>query len=104
MSDKQTLEPNAAMIVYQMTEEQLLAFAHSIVAETRDSVAEEVHRRVAAAMGDRFAYCSMEEACTITNKTRQTLSNWIKRGRLHPVYNGNKILFLREEIAQEASV
>lgn len=87
-----------------MTEDQLLSFAHQVVAETRDSVADEVHRRIAEAMGDRFDYCSMDEACNITNKTRQTLSAWIKKGRLHPVYNGNKILFLREEITKEASI
>ena len=102
MEDKQIQK--TATIVYQMTEEQLLNFAHRVVEETRNSVADEVHRRVAEAMGDRFDYCSMDEACNITNKTRQTLSAWIKKGRLHPVYNGNKILFLREEIAKEAAV
>lgn len=101
MEDKQL---KTATIVYQMTEAQLLNFAHLVVAETRDSVADEVHRRVASAIGNRFEYCSMEEACDITGKTRQTLSAWIKKGRLHPAYNGNKILFLREEIAKEAAV
>ena len=104
MEDKQKLNQIKATNVYQMTEEQLLNFAHQVVAETRDSVAEEVHRRVANAMGNRFEYCSMEEACNITGKTRQTLSTWVKKGKLHPTYNGNKILFLREEVQKEAKV
>lgn len=104
MEDIQTLNHKGATIVYQLTDKQLLNFAHQIVAETRDSVAEEVHRRIAHAFGNRFDYCSMEEACNITGKTRQTISSWIKKGKLHHTYNGNKILLLREEVQKEAKV
>lgn len=104
MEKEHSFEAERALIVYQVTEEQLNEFAHRIVEETRDGVAEELHRRVASAMGNRFEYCSMEEACDITGKTRQTLCRWVKEGRLHPEYNGNKLLFLRKEISKEAGL
>lgn len=103
MNEEMDISKNAT-IVFQLTEKQLDEFARRIVEQTRDSVAEEVHRRVASAFGNRLDYCSMKEACEITNKTRQTLSSWIRKGRVHPMYNGNKVLFLREEIAKEAAV
>lgn len=102
MEDKQVLNHNTATIVYQMTEEQLLSFAHQIVAETRDSVAEEIHRRVAHAVGNRFDYCSMKEAIKITGKTRCTLRDWMNKGKIHYTYNGNKLLLLREDVNKEA--
>ncbi len=92
------------MIVYQMTEDQLRVFANCVVEQTRDLMIEEARRIVASVMGDRFEYCSVAEACEITGKTRQTLSAWVKKGRLHPVYNGNKMLFLREEVVREAGL
>lgn len=104
MGKEPLFNPQGAIIVYQMTEEQLKEFAYRVVEETRDSVAEELHRRVASAMGNRVEYCSMEEACAITGKSRQTLYAWVKKGRLHPEYNGNKILFLRKEVAKEAGI
>ncbi len=92
-----------ATIVYQMTEEQLMDFAHRVVEETRDSVAEELHKRVAAAVGNRFDYCSFTEAMRITNRTRQTLHKWIKTGRVTIVKNGKNVLFLRSDLAREAA-
>lgn len=104
MGNNHTFNPQSATIVYQMTEEQLKEFAYRVVEQTRDSVADELHRRVASAMGNRIEYCSLQEACEITGKSRQTLHNWVKKGRLHPEYNGNKMLFLRREIAKEAGI
>lgn len=102
MENKQVLNHNIATIVYQMTEEQLLNFAHQIVAETCDSVAEEIHRRVAHAVGNRFDYCTMKEAIEITGRTRCTLRDWMKKGKIHYTYNGNKLLLLRKDVNKEA--
>lgn len=54
MKEKHSINSQNATVVYQMTEDQLLSFAHQVVAETRDSVADEVHRRIAEAMGGSF--------------------------------------------------
>lgn len=104
MEDKQVFNQKNATIVYQMTEEQLLNFAHQVVAETCDSVAEEIHKRVAHAMGNRFDYCSYREVCDITGKSSRTIYTWVKKGILNPVYNGNKMLFLRSEVIEHSKM
>lgn len=92
---------NMATIVYQLTEDQLNDLAHRIVEETKESVSNNIYDRISLAMGDKLAYCSMEEACNLAHVTRQTISSWVKQGRLHPVYNGNRMLFLRTEVKEQ---
>lgn len=101
---RQQTDTQAATTVYQMTDRQLEDFARKVVECARDNMAAEVQRRVADAVGNRADYCSFEEACERTGKTRQTLSAWVRKGRLHPVKNGKKVLFLRSEIVKEAGL
>lgn len=91
-------------IIYQITDSQLREFARNVIEEARDNMAAEVQRCVADAVGNRADYCSFDEACERTGKTRQTISAWVRKGRLHPVKNGKKVLFLRSEIVKEAGL
>lgn len=102
--ENEILNAKNATIVYQMTEEQLMDFAHRVVEETRDSVAEELHRRVAEAVGNRLAYISTEEACEITGKSDRQLRNMRYKGLLRITRNGRKVLYLRKDVVKYAKI
>lgn len=101
--ENKTFNTQNATIVYQMTKEQLFDFAHRVVEETRDSVAEELHKRVAAAVGNRLDYISTDEACRITGKTDRQLRNMRNKGLLRVEYNGGKVLYLRKDVVKYAN-
>lgn len=61
MGNEPLFNPQGAIIVYQMTEEQLKEFAYRVVEETRDSVAEELHRRIAPVIYGTPIYITLEE-------------------------------------------
>lgn len=102
MGKDQTSDPRTALVVYQLTEEQLKEFALKVVEETRDSVAEKVYDRVSEATGNTFEYCTIDDACKATGMSERTIRIWVKKGLLRTRQNGSRVLYLRRDVLKNA--